>query len=477
MLRVAILIEIDNEFHFHIERGGNEMTCGRVVLVLALATAGWGGTEALAGPDEVPGESSPEAGGSSGSGEVPATPVGAQPPDLAELERRIGVLAEELERLRSGESPEAELTPEDARALGLAPSAASLYRQRRGVSIAGYGEMLYENFASADQSGAPTNGGAQLDFLRAIVYTGYRFNDQFLFNSEIEVEHADEISVEFAYVDYLAHESLGVRAGMLLVPMGLVNEFHEPTVFLGAKRPETETRLIPSTWRENGLGIHGSAGRLAYRAYVLNGLDARGFSASGLRGGRQKGARALASDMAFVGRLDFTPTPGAFVGASLYTGGSGQGLLDPDGRTLQVGTTLFEVHGQLQLRGLDLRALYARAEIGDAAALNRALALQGPAGVAEALQGGYLQLGYDVLSQVAAGDAALTLYYRFEKLDTQAEMPAGFERAPGSRSTFNTLGLELKPIPGVVLKADYQLGRSDARTGRNQFNLALGYAF
>jgi len=400
------------------------------------------------------------------------------PADLAELERRIAVLAEEVEKLRSGEAADSGgTTPEQARALGLAPSAASLYRKRRGVSIAGYGEMLYEDVAREDESGQPTGAAARLDFLRAIVYTGYRFSDEFLFNSEIELEHADEASVEFAYVEYLPKPSLGVRAGMLLLPLGLVNEFHEPTVFLGARRPETETRLIPSTWRENGIGVHGTAGRLAFRAYLVNGLDARGFSASGLRGGRQKGAKALAEDLAVAARLDFTPVPGLLLGASAYSGGSGQGQVQQDSRSLEVGTTVFDLHGLLQMRGLDLRGLWARAELDDAGSLNRALGLSETAGVAEVLQGGYLQLGYDVLSQVDSGDAALTLYYRYERLDTQAEMPAGFERDPAMRLTLNTFGLELKPVPGVVLKADYQITGNDAGTGRNQFNVALGYAF
>ena len=311
---------------------------------------------------------------------------GEQPTDLDELRRRIDILAEEIEQLRSGEGDEIELTQDDARALGLAPSAASLYRRSSGVSIAGYGEMLFEAFADADESGgggSPTN---QLDFLRAIIYTGYRFSDRFLFNSEIELEHADEISVEFAYVDYLAHENLGIRGGMLLVPMGLVNEFHEPTVFIGAKRPVTEQRIIPSTWRENGAGVHGAVSRIAYRVYVVNGLDATGFSASGIRGGRQKGARAKAEDFAFVGRLDVTPTPGVFVGTSLYRGGSGQGQIQIDGRNHNVTTTIFDLHGQAQIRGLDVRGLYARTSIDDAADLNQALGLEGAAGVAETMQ-------------------------------------------------------------------------------------------
>ncbi len=150
--------------------------------------------------------------------------------DLEELRRQVDVLATEMERLRSGEA-EIEITEEEARQLGLGPAAAAVYQQDQGVSIAGYGEMLYENFAGRNQSGSGIDKGTRLDFLRAIVYFGYRFNEKFLFNSEIEVEHANEIGVEFAYIDYLAHPALTLRGGLMLVPMGLTNEFHEPTTF------------------------------------------------------------------------------------------------------------------------------------------------------------------------------------------------------------------------------------------------------
>jgi len=401
----------------------------------------------------------------------------AQPLDLAELQRRLEVLADEVERLRSGEEEIIDLTADDLQALGLAPSAAATYGRGQGVSIAGYGEMLFENFASENEAGLPTGKGSQFDFLRNIIYLGYRFNDKFLFNSEIEVEHANEIFVEFAYIDYLAHENFGFRGGMLLAPMGLVNEFHEPTVFLGAERPVTEQRIIPSTWRENGGGIYGSVNRVTFRAYVLNGFNGSKFSSNGIRGGRQKGSRAKASNLAFVGRVDVTPTPGVFVGASLYRGGSGQGEVAVDGRDFDVPTTIFDVHGQAQVRGLDLRGLYARANVGDAAELNQALGLTGTNGVAETMQGGYLQVGYNVLSQVAAGGVSLTPYVRFEKVDTQATMPAGFERNLSTKNTFNTLGVELKPIPNIVVKVDHAWVSNDAETGVNQFNISLGYAF
>ena len=402
---------------------------------------------------------------------------GQQPADLEELRRRLDVLAEEVERLRSGEEQEIELSDEDVRALGLAPSAAATYERGQGVSIAGYGEMLYENFADEDEDGRAIGKGSQFDFLRAIIYAGYRFNDKFLFNSEIEVEHADEIFVEFAYVDYLAHENLGVRGGMLLVPMGLVNEFHEPTVFLGTERPVTEQRVIPTTWRENGGGVYGSADRVAYRAYVINGLEGSSFSSTGIRSGRQKGSKAKASNMAFVGRIDVTPTPGVFVGTSLYRGGSGQGEVAVNGRTFDVQTTIFDVHAQAQIRGLDVRGLYARAAIGDAVELNQALGLTGSDGVAERMQGGYVQVGYNLLSQVAASGVAVTPYIRYERVDTQATMPAGFTRDLSTDNTFTTLGVELKPISNVVLKGDYAWVSNDAETGVNQFNISLGYAF
>ena len=174
-------------------------------------------------------------------------PSPAQETDSAELEelrRQLDILAAEVELIRSGE-PLIEVTEEEARARGLGPAAASVYRRQEGVSIAGYGEMIYNNFAAENELGDPVRQSTQLDFLRAIIYAGYRFNDRFVFNSEIEFEHAStslegSASVEFAYLDFIANDYLSLRGGLLLVPMGLVNELHEPTVFMGALRPETE---------------------------------------------------------------------------------------------------------------------------------------------------------------------------------------------------------------------------------------------
>ena len=443
-------------------------------LALSGAALAQGGPNAADGAE--PGEPSPGV-----AAAEPATPEEGEteqaeadgepddPIDVAELERRVEILAEELERLRSGE-PEREVTIDQARALGLAPSAAATYEIDSGVSIAGYGEALYENYASDKTD--------QFDFLRAIIYTGYRFNDRFLFNSEIEVEHAKEIFVEFAYVDFLATQNIGLRAGMLLIPMGLVNEFHEPTVFIGAERPVTERSIIPSTWRENGGGIYGAYERVAFRLYTVNGMNGSAFSSSGVRGGRQKGGKAKANDFAVTGRLDFTPTPGMFFGVSFYTGGSGQGDIVVDDRNYGVRTSIFDVHAQVQARGFDVRALFAQAMLDDTVQLNEVLGLSGSSGVAEKMQGGYLQVGYDLLSQVAStGDVAFTPYIRYEKVDTHAALAAGFTRNPSKNNTYTTFGLELKPTPGIVFKVDHMWVNNSVDSGVNQFNVNIGYAF
>lgn len=395
-------------------------------------------------------------------------------PEVEELRRRIDLLAQEVEQLRSGESTAHQpLSADDRRSLGLGPSASAVYEHKPGVSIAGYGEVLFQRLSETDEAGVSLGSQSSIDMLRAVLYTGYRFNDRFVFNSELEFEHGgEEVGVEFAYLDYRINDRLSARGGMLLLPLGLVNEFHEPNVFLGTRRPETERRIIPSTWHENGAGLLGSAGPVSFRAYVVNGMNAAGFTSAGLRGGRQGGIEAMADDWAFAGRLDLTPVPGVFAGVGVYEGNSAQGEIE----STKAGTSIVEVHGQAQIRGFDIRGLFARGSIDGAAQLNGELGLDGAASVGSVLRGGYAQIAYNVLSQ-RSSSVSLAPYYRFEQLDTQAGVPSGFSADPAQDARWHTIGLELKPITNIVLKADYQRNTNEANTGRNQFNVSLGYAF
>jgi hypothetical protein len=404
--------------------------------------------------------------------------VGVAEQRIDEIERRLEILATEVENLKVGE--EAVTATREGAMPGLGPAASKVYRKESGVSIGGYGEALYESFDSDRDDGSDSGATDQFDLLRAVFYFGYKFDDRFVFNSEIELEHAStsesgSASVEFAYVDYLYRTGFNPRAGLVLVPMGFVNELHEPTVFLGARRPETESRIIPTTWRENGIGAFGDLGGFSYRSYLINGLDASGFAAGGLRGGRQKGSRAKAEDFAWVGRLDYDGFPGLVVGASVYLGDSGQGIESTNGDGLGVGTTIWDGHVDYRYRGLQLRGLYSRAELDDVAELNEALGLGGSSSIGETLEGYYLQAGYDLLR--ARGGRALTPFVRWESLDTQQEVPAGYASNPANDQEILTIGLAYQPIEQLILKLDYQDVDDRANTGVDRFNVGLGYIF
>ena len=359
----------------------------------------------------------------------------------------------------------------------MGPAASKVYGVEQGVSLGGYGEALYQDFESSRDDGS-SGTTDQLDFVRAVLYVGYKFNERWLFNSELEFEHAstDEsgsTSVEFAYLEYQQNEALNARGGLLLLPMGLINEQHEPTTFLSAKRPGVETVILPTTWRENGAGLLGELGDFDYKAYVVNGFDGAGFTAGGLRGGRQKGSAALAEDVAVVGRLDWNGVPGLTLGASGYQGDSAQDLSGVD-----LDTTIYEAHLDWNWRGLCLRALVAEAELDDVAALNGALGLAGAASVGEQLEGYYVELGYDVLGALRPESGqSLSPFVRYEAYDTQAEVPAGFASNPANDVEITTVGLAYEPHHQIVIKLDYMDADNGAGSGQDQINIAMGYVF
>jgi len=231
-----------------------------------------------------------------------------------------------------------------------------------------------------------------------------------------------------------------------------------------------ETVIIPSTWRENGLGVYGDFGPMTYRAYVVAGLDASGFTADeGIREGRQEGAESAAEDFAFTARLDWKPAPGLLLGGSLFTGGAAQG----DPALTDAGVTLWDAHAEWNARGLHLRGVYARSTLDDA----QAVGLVTGETVGSRAQGWYAEAAFNVLSGARRADQELSPFVRYEALDTQAEVPAGAARDPANDRTVRTYGLHYRPIPEVAIKVDYQDFGNRAGTGIDQFNFALGYLF
>ncbi len=412
---------------------------------------------------------------------APQTVTAPAAPAVAEQDRKIGVLATEVERLKS-----ALVLPENKElksSYGFGPAASKVYQIERGLSIGGYGEFNFQKFVS-DQRGRRD----QFDMLRFILYTGYKFSDRILLNAEIEFEHAlindggtvssgsGEVEIEFAYLDFMLWHALNVRAGLVLVPVGFINEMHEPPFFHGVIRPEVERLLIPTTWREGGVGIFGTlAPGLEYRAYVLNGLNAEGYSSSsGIRGGRQSGNRALADDLAGTARLQYTPFPGTSIGGSFFMGDAGQDG-DFDGEKPGAFTLLWEAHAQVHYRGLELRTLGTFVSIDDADVLSRALEDT----IADDTFGFYAEAAYDVLPLVLPDTTHyLAPFFRYELFDTQDGVPSGFQRVPGNDVQLYTVGLDYKPHPQVVLKLEYRnFNAGNQRPRSDEVNLGAGFVF
>jgi hypothetical protein len=255
------------------------------------------------------------------------------------------------------------------------------------------------------------------------------------------------------------------------VPLGFVNEQHEPPTYLGAKRPGVEGTLIPTTWRENGVGVHGELpGHFTYRAYVINGLDASKFGAAGIRSARQNGSKALAESLAFTGRLDWSPIPGTTFGLGAYTGNSNQA---DSGEPIR--TTLVEGHAEYKARGFQLRGLYTRMTNSENG-LTGLAATSAVKKLGTQQWGGYLEAGYDVLG-LTGSKQALIPYVRWERLNTQQDVVAGVVADLANDQTLITAGVAYKPIPQVAVKLDLTKAENRARTGRDQVSLALGYYF
>ena len=272
--------------------------------------------------------------------------------------------------------------------------------------------------------------------------------------------------------------ALNLRGGLVLVPMGFVNELHEPPVFLGVHRPEVEQRIIPTTWRELGAGAWGDLGSFSYRAYLVNGLNSAGYDAEeGIREGRQEGSEALATNWALTGRLDWTGTPGILAGVSFFSGDSDQGGRTPAGESFDGRTSVVDLHAEARLRGLRLRGLWASTRIGDTAAINEANGFEGEDAVGRRQQGWYGEAGWDLFSLVSGSTMSLTPFVRYEEWDTQREVADGWMRNPSNDASRLTVGLSFQPIENIVLKADWERNRNEGRSGVDRWNLALGWLF
>jgi hypothetical protein len=349
-----------------------------------------------------------------------------------------------------------------------------------GSAFGGYGELTYNS---------PSNGSSVVDLRRFVLYFGHDFSDRLRFYSEVEIEHAissaadrGEVEVEQAFLDGLFSKKFNLRGGVILMPAGIINVYHEPPSFNGVDRPDVDQFVIPSTWREAGVGIFGELTEgLRYQLYAVTGFNANGFSAEqAIRDGHQEAQLAYAGDFGGIARLDYEPVLGTVVGATAYAGTSGNNLRATVGR---VPLTLFEVDARTRWGGFTARAEAAVLFVGDAAALNQALAggdqaQQQAVPVSSKSWGGYLEVGYDLLRLFAPSERqSLTAFVRGELVDTQADVPEGSTARLEFRRYSAVAGLVYRPIPQIALKADYRRREFGAGPGFNEIATAITWLF
>jgi len=321
--------------------------------------------------------------------------------------------------------------------------------------IGGYGEMHYNNLNG--------KGGAsdkdEIDFHRFVLFLGHTFNERTRFFSELEVEHSiagegqnGEIELEQAYIEHdftLNHRG---KAGLFLLPVGIMNENHEPPAFYGVERNSVEKDIIPATWWAGGAALSGQLGdSFSYDLAVHEGLATTAANSYKPRDGRQKTSESRAKNLATTARLKWTGLPGIEIAGSIqYQSDITQSLDATAGSA-----NLYELHGIFSKGPFTVKALYAQWNLDGS----------GPAAIgADKQNGWYVEPSYKLSEQWG-------IFARYSLWDNKAGDNVGSQKKQVDT------GVSWKPHPDVVLKADYQKQDNDDGKNQNGFNLGVGYQF
>lgn len=429
---------------------------------------------------------------------------GAHAQSTAELAAELRALRAELMRVRGEldalKVPQAQATapapavgqggawqavPAITTAASSSPVASTATMPGEGVSanplsLFGYGEMSF---------GRPLRNAADstATVRRGVLGFAYRFNERTRMAAELEVENAvvsasdkGEVAFEQLYIEHDLNERVSAKAGLFLMPVGYLNEVHEPTRYFGVNRNLIETAIIPSTWREMGVGLKGTtAAGLRWDAGVVTSFDLTKWDASGNDGRNsplgaihQEGQLAKARSLGTYGALNYNGIPGFNAGGSLFVGGVGH--KQPGFAAPNASLSLGEVHARWQPGKWDLSALAASGSLRNVEALNATFVGQ-PTPVPSSFGGWYTQAAYRLWSQ---GDYALVPFMRYERLNTARGYDGfapGLAPAAAADTRAWTAGASFYLHPQVVVKLDVQRYLSDKALDR--LNLGVGFHF
>ena len=322
-----------------------------------------------------------------------------------------------------------------------------------GYTIGGYGELHYNR----EQNGND-DATIKLDFHRFIIYYGYNWTEEWSFKSEVELEHNfvsggnGELELEQAFVNY--HSNLfGFQAGVILPSVGLINEYHEPPLFISVERPEYSKYVIPTTWFGNGFALYSSMSGLNMRFVLMEDMEGEGIGA-GIRSGRGKGYKTTAYDWVKNLSVNYTGIAGLRIGGS-YTMNNAPIDNIPDS-TVSFGL------GEFNLK-YDANNIYAVMEYGNISYENN------PSGYSSS-GGYYLDLGYNVAEFVGL-EGKLMPWFRY------SDYNRGNDNAD-KHYTVQRFGLTYWPISSVAFKFDYGTHQTESADDvKTQINVGVGYNF
>jgi hypothetical protein len=377
-------------------------------------------------------------------------------PSAEEMWEIIQQQQREIEALKRGQkenSEKAEAAVEVAEESKSTASGAASWAEN--TQIGGYGELHYNNLDSKKE----------IDFHRFVLFFGHQFTDRLRFFSELELEHSvsgdgqnGELELEQAYVEYDITQNQHVKGGVFLLPVGILNQTHEPPTFYGVERNPVEKNIIPSTWWAGGIEFTGevfpeSIPGFSYALSVHEGLDTNAGNNYAVRNGRQKTSEADANDLASTAQIKWTGIPGVELAAAIqYQQDITQGN-DPTAGD----AWLYEAHANIQRGAFGLRALYAMWDLdGD-----------GPKSIgADEQSGFYIEPSYRITPEWG-------VFARYNQWDNQA----GSNGNDTEKKQYNA-GVNFWPHPDVVLKADVQQQDNEGTSKNdNGYNLGIGYQF
>ncbi len=366
--------------------------------------------------------------------------------------------------------------------------------------ISGYGEVHYQKDFNAQK--------AEAGLKRAVLFVGHQFTGKIAFFSELEVEDAKvegggasgEVSMEQAYLKFSLNPRQYITAGLILPRIGIVNENHLPINFNGVERPLVEQLVIPSTWREIGVGFYGQSSALpfTYSAAILNGLNNANFEhGTGFKGAMAEGQNAGANSLGFTAAVQYFAGNWKFQLSGYVGGTTTLGSRAADSLQLESGffgapMYLGEADVQYSNNGLTFKALGTTVSLPAAASINRAY----DHNVASSMYGAYGELGYNLLQKAKSTKwqtKQLNIFARYETLDLNAAIPSNGIIDGTLKQSHIVAGLGFFPIPHVIVKADVRLmstGNQNTalilnpnpnalayKTNNTFLNICLGYSF